>query len=130
MLICFVKKGFSIVEVLVASMVFSIAAIGIFSTIAAIRKPAAVSERKISAAYYGKRILDDLRAKTDARPGVWNGGVLGTSGSLPYTVVLSPVTISGTAFGASYTVTDATPAAIGAKEVRKVDLTVTWTEPP
>lgn len=123
------KIGFTIVEVLVASMVFSIAAVGIFSTIAITRKPSAVSERKIAAAYYGKRVLDDLRAKTDARPNVWNGGALGTAGSLPYSVGLGTTTINGTVYTATYTVNDATPASPGAPEVRKVDLTITWTEP-
>ena len=111
-----------------ASIVFAIAAIGIFSTIAAIRKQgAAVSNRKLTAAYYGKRILDESRAKVDAR--TWNGGFFGTAGSLPYNGSLAPTTINGTTYNASYTISDATPAVAGALEVRKVDLTITWTEP-
>lgn len=121
------KTGFSIVEVVVASMVFAIAAVGIFSTIAVIRGPGAMSERKLSAAYYGKRILEELRSRVDSR--TWEGGPFGSTGTLPYTNNLAPVVIAGTTYTASYTVTDATPGAPGAPQVRKVVLTITWTEP-
>ncbi len=117
------QKAFTIVEVLVAAVIFSITVLGVFSTIAAIRKPAAVSERTLVAAYYGRQVLEDLRAKIDKRD--WNTGLLST-GTHNYGTAI----IHGVSYAASYLVENAPEATLPAGGLRKVTLTITWTELP
>ena len=110
------QKGISLVEVLVASVIFSVAALGMFSTLSMMRVSSDVSDKKLGAAYFGRQVLEELRAKVDQRsyndPGsllsIGNHTYVNTNPQSPYT--------------ATYTVTlDPTGA-------RKVDLSVSWTE--
>ena len=64
--------GFTLVEVIISSVIFSIAAVGLFSTFTAMREASARSERRLQAAYYEKQLLEDLRAKVDQ--GIWGSG--------------------------------------------------------
>ena len=65
------KQGFaSFVEVLVTSVIFVVAALGIFTTISMLRPRAMDSAERIEAAYAGKSVLDRLRAYVDQRS--WN----------------------------------------------------------
>ncbi len=114
------------VEVLVAAIIFTIAALGTFASIAAIRKPAAISERKLTAAYYGRQILEDLRSKVDARnfnptTRQYNGGTDFSIGSHP----LGTTTIDGTIYTANYNVTS-----VAGTNLFQVALDITWTEVP
>lgn len=59
--------GFSIIEVTVAALIFTLTAVGIVSTIASLRMPSATSQKDLHAAYYAQNILDDLRARVDER---------------------------------------------------------------
>ena len=66
------RSGFSVVEVIVAAVIFGIAAAGIFATISALREPAEQSDDRVAAAYAGKEILEELRGQIDAS--TWNTG--------------------------------------------------------
>ena len=68
--------GFSLVEVVVAAVIFSIAVVGIFSVFAISRRSSDASERSLLAAYLGRQILEDLRAKVDSR--IWDTGAGGS----------------------------------------------------
>ena len=63
------KKGFSMVEVIVAAVIFALAAAGIFSTISALTKPAAESDNEVTAALIAKQTLDKMRG--DVRADTW-----------------------------------------------------------
>ena len=56
----------SIVEVIVTSVVFVIAAAGILSTVAMFRPQGQEASLKIEAAYIGKGVIDDLRQQVNA----------------------------------------------------------------
>lgn len=60
----------SIVEVIVTSVIFVIAAAGILSTVAMFRPQGKEASLKIEAAYVGKGIIDDLRQQVNAED--WN----------------------------------------------------------
>ncbi|MDP8211686.1 MAG: hypothetical protein P9X22_00145 [Candidatus Zapsychrus exili] len=65
------KNGFaSIMEVIVSSIVFLIAAFGILSTISQLRPQGTGSAKKLEAAYIGKEVIDDIRGQVDAR--IWD----------------------------------------------------------
>ena len=113
------NSGFSLVEVIVASLIFTITIAGVLSSIAILKPPAEFSERGVDAADYAQSILENLRAKVDVR--TWNDPNDGTLTSLSPGAHTGPaVVISGVTYTATYTVTsDATGG-------RQVDMTVTW----
>ena len=116
------NRGFTIVEIIISSLIFSITAVGIFATLAAVRKPSAESQRRVTAAYFGKQVLDDLRSKIDATN--WQAG---SGGPLDPTITHPPYTsfIDGVSYTGTYTV-ETDP---GGSLARKISLAVTWTEP-
>ena len=59
------KKGVSLVEVVLSSLIFSITAVGMVSTLSSMRQSSNVSERELQAAYYGRQLLDELRGRVD-----------------------------------------------------------------
>ncbi|MCD4779383.1 MAG: hypothetical protein K8S27_02380 [Candidatus Omnitrophica bacterium] len=67
------KNGVSIVEVVVTAIIFSIAAFGVFSTIAVLRPQGQDSMKKLQALYTGKSILDELIMAVDAH--TWGSGL-------------------------------------------------------
>ena len=110
------QKGFTMVEAVVAALVFAAVVVGIFSTTAALKKPAVVSDKKLTAAYYGKQILEDLRSKVDQRD--WDSGQLGVG-------VHGPLTINNPTYNVTYSV-NYTVNAIPGSSGRQVFLTVQW----
>ncbi len=65
------KEGFSsLVEVIVTSLIFALAAFGILTTVSILRPEGANSSQRLQAAYAGKQLIDDLRSYVDARS--WN----------------------------------------------------------
>lgn len=109
-------KGFTLVEVMVAGIIFSLATVGIFASLAAIRQPAQLSDKNLVAAYCGQQVLESLRSAVEDDP------VLSISFG---THTLSGATL--TPYGAcagmtsvSYTVSNAGNSA------RKVVATVNW----
>jgi len=68
------NKGFSLVEIVVASIVFAIASVGVFKALIVAQRTSTVSEKEVVAANYGRKLLEDLRAKVDQRawdPASW-----------------------------------------------------------
>ena len=64
------NKGFaSVVEVIVTSVIFVLAAAGILTTVSMLRPQGEESGKKLEAAYIGKGIIDDLRGQIEQ--GTW-----------------------------------------------------------
>lgn len=111
-------KGLSLIEVLISAVLFSIAALGMFSTLSMMRVSSDVSDRRLAAAYFGRQCLEQLRAKVDQR--YFNGTDF--TNELSLGSHSCPADPNGV-YTATYTVTeDATTKA------RKVTLSVTWNE--
>ena len=113
--------GFSIAEALVAAMVFSIAAVGVFSTISSIQKPTVNTDRSLQAAYIGQQVLEGLRSQVNGT--TWNttGGLALGPGGAPRTYDCSPAApINNITYQCTYTVTQAASGA------RSVTANVTW----
>lgn len=66
------NKGFSLVEVIVASLIFALASSGVYHALIVAQKASTVSEKEVIAANYGRQLLEDLRAKVDQRS--WEAG--------------------------------------------------------
>ena len=117
------NAAFSLVEVVVASLIFTVTIAGVLSSIAILKPPADFSEKGIEATYYAQKVLEDLRSKVDAR--TWNDPNDGTLSSLaPGAHASPPVVIDGVAYTATYIVT---PDVVGGQEIgREVSMTVSW----
>jgi len=112
------NNGLSLIEVLISAVLFSIAALGMFSTLSMMRVSSDVSDKRLGAAYFGRQCLEQLRAKVDQR--AFSGADY--TNELSLGVHNCPVDPNGV-YSATYTVTeDATTKA------RKVNLSVTWNE--
>ncbi len=103
------NKGFaSILEVTITAIVFSIAAVGLISTITMVQPEATTSSKRLEAAYIGKSIMDELRANVDAT--TWfltnTDNPLRTGGPFNQTI-----TQDGVQYNVSYTITDVGGAA-------------------
>jgi Tfp pilus assembly protein PilV len=111
------NEGFTVVEVIVASLIFALTAAGIFATISALNQPVVESSEEVKAAFLGKRILEDLRKEVDAT--IWTGGPLDPANS-PY--AMNAVIIDGVTYTPVYSVIN-DPNGTGA---RKVTLNILW----
>ena len=69
---CCDKNGFSLVEAVVASLIFATAVVGVFATMSSFKKPSIDSDKKLMAAFIGKQVLEDLRVHVDQRD--WDTG--------------------------------------------------------
>jgi len=112
------ETGFTMIEVIVASLVFAIAAAGIFATSAALNRPSEVSDEKLKAAFLGKQILESLR--TAVNDDTWMDPSSDLAlGSHP---AANLIVIGGVSYNCSYFVM---PDPSGSRG-RRVDLNVTW----
>jgi len=59
------KSAFSLLEVLLASIIFVISVTGIFITLAAVRGPVADKENALTAAVFSKQVLEALRSSVN-----------------------------------------------------------------
>ena len=110
------------VEVLVASMVFAIAALGIVATFSAIRQPSAKTDHKVVAALYGDEILSRLRSDVDAE--TWDKTELqGGKFQVDHTYSCPDKIVGGVTYSCSYDVV------AGPSNTKEVSLTITWTDP-
>jgi len=105
------KKGVSLIEVIIAALIFSITSAGLFSTFSAQRIATERSQRQLQAAYYARQVLEELRAKVDQQN--WDSGDLS----------IGTHNVTSGIFTASYEVTEDSTG------LRRVNLTVTWNEP-
>ena len=113
------RSGFTLIEVVVSTLVFSLAMAGLFSTISSLNRPGVESFEDVQAAYIGKEIIGNLRHFINAE--IWDEldpGLYNLVENQSYD--LSPVTRDGITYTSNYTVT---PAANGG---RWVDLTISW----
>jgi len=111
------RQGFTMVEVVVAAVIFALAAAGIFATISAMQQPAVESEEEIKAAFMAKRVLDEFRNNVDAS--LWSDPMWDPAGN-PHT--LGDVIIDGITYTPTYDVTDMPDGS------KKVDVTISWTK--
>jgi prepilin-type N-terminal cleavage/methylation domain-containing protein len=111
------NEGFTVVEVIVASVIFALTAAGIFATVSALNQPATESSEEVTAVFLGKRILEDLRKDVDAT--TWTGGPLDPANS-PYT--MNAVVVDGVTYTPVYSVMN-DPNGTSA---RKVTLNILW----
>ena len=108
-------RGFSMVEVLVAAVVFVTAAAGIFATVAQTQVGVKVSDARSRATLCGKEVLDGL--SKEVADSTWDTGAMAIGG--PYAVAGSyPNCIAG------YTPTYSVAAV--ADGTRQVTVTVSW----
>ncbi len=116
------KEGFSITEVIIATVIFSMVVAGSITAVSALRKPAYASKEDVTAAYLAKQILEELRC--DVHAGTWNTGGLnpngGPGGDGLYNN-LNAVVIDGITYTPSYQVENDTLTG-----ARKVTLTIDW----
>lgn len=108
------KQGFTIVEVVMASIIFALTAAGIYTTLSALRQPAGESARDVTAAFLGEQFLQSMRNEVDQS--TWNSGRL-TLGNHTET----PVIINGITYSIAYTV-----SADSLSDARKVVLNISW----
>ncbi len=115
------RTGFTIIEVVIAAAIFTLAITGILSSISLMRQPAVESTQEVTAAFIGKQFLDDLRGQVSAQ--TWNGtdSLLRVGNTYTNQVTVTTGSVS-TTYNIVYTVEndpDGTSA-------RKVTLNVTW----
>ena len=106
----------SILEVIVTSVIFVIAAVGIFMTISSIRPKGIAAQKKLRAAYLGKQIVENILGSLDARS--WDNA----SGELyPGTPKSYPVVDGTTTYTVTWQVSN-----VQGMDLRQVDLNVTY----
>jgi prepilin-type N-terminal cleavage/methylation domain-containing protein len=106
------KKGYSLVEVTVAAVIFAVAVAGVFASVASMHQQGTKSGNKLRAAQLSKKVLESLRQQVSANnPAALNSNQ-GSS-----TTPLTDADFPG--YGYWYTVT--TDAAT---QVKRVDITV------
>ena len=66
--------GFTIVETVVAAVIFLLAVGGVFAALGGIVKPSTRSDRSLQAAYIGQQVLEGLRVKVEE--GTWDSAEL------------------------------------------------------
>ncbi|HOW36254.1 MAG TPA: type II secretion system protein [Candidatus Omnitrophota bacterium] len=125
------KNGFSLVEVIIASVIFIISTVGLFSALSGLRTASGESKKRLFAANYGKQVLEGLRAKVDDR--TWNDscnpGTMDLSVTLPNPCTHGPftTTVDGTTYTVQYTVTPQMNPSVPTQEMgRTINMTVTW----
>lgn len=117
----FNNKGFgSILEVTITAIVFSVAAVGLISTITMVRPEATTSSKRLEAAYIGKQLMDDLRSNVDA--GTWFLG--NTDDPLLPGNYSTSVTQDGVVYSINYTIADDPNI-----DARKMTMTVEYPDP-
>ena len=60
------KRGFSLIEVTVAAVIFSVSIAGVFASISAMQRPVDTSSKKVIAGQLAKKVLENLRDKVKA----------------------------------------------------------------
>ena len=125
------EKGVSMVEVLVASLIFSIAAVSTFSILMTRRESSTSYDRRLQAAQYGRQLLDELHAKVEQN--AWNSGWYlncdNTYRPWPVNMVTTNPFFSVFNGRALYNCIDNPTETSPVTGLRKVNLNIVWDEP-
>ncbi len=115
------QMGFSLVEVVVATLIFALAAAGIMATVAALSNPSRSVRSDVQAAFLAREVIEDLRGQVTATEWTNASGpfVQGADYGAAYPDVTD--TAGGVTYSREYTITD-DPDTGG----KFVDVTVTW----
>lgn len=105
------------VEVVVAAIIFALAAAGIFSTISAMTRPAAESDNEVTAALIAKKYLEDMRHEVRADQWDATGAPLALGSHSFY----PPEEVDNINYTINYTVRDDDDT-----DGRWVDIQVSW----
>lgn len=119
------KNGFSLVEVIVAAVIFALVIVGLMGVFMAASKHLTHARERMSSAQLGKFFLDPLQA--DVRQDTWDqiGNELKlTPIGTPRAAVFSPQTINKNTFSGVHDVS----AIPGMENLRRVITTITWDE--
>lgn len=122
------KKGFTLVEILVAAGVFSLVILGLLAVFASSNRIITHARERMISAQLGKLFLDPLQA--DVRQDTWNSNSLNVSNA---SVSFTNQIINSRDFSANYTVADGNPgvnydAALNGTDLRRVITTISWDE--
>jgi len=121
------KAGFSLVEIIVASMVFALVIVGLLSVFVSGTQHIIHARERITSAEVGKFFLDPMQMAV--RMDTWNqvGNALKLS-AVP--VSLTTQRVNNRDFSGTYTVDDATTdASLTGTDLRRVTTTISWNEP-
>ncbi len=140
-----VRDAFTLLEVLLASVIFMISVAGIFATLNAVRAPVANKQSQLSAAVFGKQILERLYSNVNANtwgtpcatnpctdfdlaPGSHQVSVatLATAGLSWPTTALSNANLIGGVPVLQYTVTCSDGTCSNLNLPRQVNLNINW----
>jgi len=119
------KSGFTLVEIIVASVIFVLVIVGLLSVFVAGNKQIIHVRERMTSAELGKLFIDPLQI--DVRQDTWNqaGNGLNLSPAPPTTQ-----TVNNRVFTGTYTVADATTdTALAGTDLRRVTTKITWNEP-
>ena len=67
------NTGVTLLEILLASIIFVISVAGIFATLSAVRSPVGNKENALAAALFGKQVLETLRTEVNAGTATYYG---------------------------------------------------------
>lgn len=133
------NSAFTLLEILLSSIIFVVTVAGLFATLSAVRAPVTTKENALSAAVFGKQVLETLRAQVNAGTFYTACSSTGSNGdckdfslsvgthqmSLPAGLSWPSADVnSANANLLTYTVT--CPAPCTADSARRVDLAVNW----
>lgn len=111
------QSGFTLTELVVSAMIFSLSVAGLLATVSSLNRPSADSFEDVQAAYLGQEVLEDLKKEIDAS--VWDET---TSNLAIGEHEFGPFTRQGISYNVIYTVN------ADASGGRWVDLTVQWND--
>ncbi len=143
------KTGVTLLEILLASVIFVVSIAGIFATLNAVRTPVTTKENALMAAVFGKQVLDTLRSVVNAGGTTYYGICAGNCATFdlqlgPHQVVAATLAAYGITWPSadlinankiggvttlSYTVSCAdgsVPASCNADVARRLDLNINY----
>lgn len=116
------KKGFSLVEIIVAMLLLSVIMVGLAGVFVAGKRHIIHSRERISSLELGKLFIDPLQDQV--RQDTWDQSGNGLNIASSLASPGSPQTINKTEFSSTYTTT-----AVVTTDLRRVTTTVHWVEP-
>jgi prepilin-type N-terminal cleavage/methylation domain-containing protein len=112
------KRGFTIIEIIVAVVLIALMSLGMTGIFIAAKRHVQHSRSRVSGGELGKVFLEPLQMQV--RQDQWASNCLGAHSCNPLTVTIDNIGYTGT-----YSVTDN----VVADRLRRVTVNVTWSEP-